>query len=123
MTSNSNAASATQLAASYKSPTTSKVFLSLQNGVTLSEERTVQQKTAYLSTLRVNVSQLQHDINTFLTQQMEDDKKREAAAATGEAQQGRKSKKDREREKREEEMYGEEDVDEDGRMSDSASGV
>ncbi|KAK5011050.1 hypothetical protein LTR28_006092 [Elasticomyces elasticus] len=69
--------------------------------------------TSYLSSLRANVSQLQNDINAFLTQQMEDDKARDAAAATSVAQKRSKSEKDREREKREEEMYGEENMEED----------
>lgn len=62
-------------------------------------------KTAYLSSLRSNVSQMQDDINAYLTQKMEEDKAQDAGAA------GKRSNKD---EDRQEEMYGEEDAEEDG---------
>ncbi|TKA79483.1 hypothetical protein B0A49_03576 [Cryomyces minteri] len=60
----------------------------------------VQEKTAYLSVLRVSAAQLQGEVNTFLTQKMEEDR-----AAEG------KAKVDDEKE---EENYGEEVVDEEG---------
>ncbi|KAF1820879.1 uncharacterized protein K489DRAFT_371858 [Dissoconium aciculare CBS 342.82] len=63
----------------------------------------VEAKTEYLSALRNNVVQLQADINTFLTQKMEEDK-----AAGADAQDGRKA------DEKEEEMYGEEDPEHDG---------
>lgn len=53
-----------------------------------------QAKTAYLSELRVATTELQAEINEFLTQRMEDDK---AAAAAGDG--------GGEREKKEEERY------------------
>lgn len=97
------------LTANYTSPTSTHTFSSslptLQPGNASTEE-----KTAYLSALRSNVSQLQGDVNTFLTQKMEEDKAREAEAVGG-ADGKRVRMKD---EEREEEMYGEEDVEEEG---------
>lgn len=55
--------------------------------------------------MRSEVSKLQDDVNAFLTQKMEEDKAKEAGNAGG------KHNKD---EERLEEMYGEEDVEEDG---------
>ncbi|KAK2756795.1 hypothetical protein FQN54_005241 [Arachnomyces sp. PD_36] len=69
-----------------------------------SEPGSTQAKTAYLSELRVATTELQAEINEFLTQRMEEDK---AAAATGEG--------GGEREKKEEEKYmegGDEEEDE-----------
>ncbi|KAI4134803.1 MAG: hypothetical protein LQ341_005964, partial [Variospora aurantia] len=60
--------------------------------------------TSYLSTLRASVTQLQGEINAFLTEKMEEDKALAASAGGG-------VKVD---EKREEEYYGEEDVEDEG---------
>lgn len=64
----------------------------------------VHQKTAYLSALRSHVSTLQGEVNTFLTQKMEQDK---AAEEAGKGGTGKAA------DEREEEMYGEEDPDQD----------
>lgn len=61
-----------------------------------------EQKTAYLSALRESVTKLQEDVNAFLTDKMEEDKA--SASLAG-------SKAD---DKKEEENYGEENLDEDG---------
>ncbi|KAF9895046.1 hypothetical protein FE257_004674 [Aspergillus nanangensis] len=63
----------------------------------------VQAKVAYLKELRKLTPVLQNDINVFLTERMEDDKK--AAEAQG--------KKLSEKEAKEEENYGEEVMEED----------
>ncbi|KAB8266079.1 Gon7 family-domain-containing protein [Aspergillus pseudonomiae] len=63
----------------------------------------VQIKVAYLSELRKLVPNLQNDINVFLTERMEEDKKLAEA-------QGRQIS---EQERKEEENYGEEVVEED----------
>ena len=59
----------------------------------------VTDKTAYLSALRSKNTELQAEINAFLTQKMEEDVK---------AAEGRPTKRSK-KEEREEEMYGEED--------------
>ncbi|KAK4991318.1 hypothetical protein LTR50_001903 [Elasticomyces elasticus] len=99
--------------ASYQSVSTSKAFPSTRLDTAPSEEPPAPEDISYLSSLRANVSRLQNDINAFLTQQMEGDKARDAVAATSVTQKRSKSEKDREREKREEEMYGEENMEED----------
>ncbi|CAK1355326.1 hypothetical protein CB0940_00939 [Cercospora beticola] len=91
------------LAASYRSPISAQNFsLDLppppQSG-------SVDEKTSYLAALRTNASKLQGEINTFLTQKMEEDKAAEAGKGTA------KKKVD---EQREEDMYGEEDPENDG---------
>lgn len=63
----------------------------------------VKAKSTYLSELRQLVPQLQDEINVFLTERMEEDKK--AAEAQGSKQS--------EKEAKEEENYGEENVEED----------
>lgn len=65
----------------------------------------VEEKTAFISATRTSATQMQTDINAYLTEKMEEDKAQEVAAILG----GKKSKD----EEREEEMYGEEDVGED----------
>lgn len=100
----SNTMTANTLVAEYTSPTAQQTFSSNLPSLA-QEQRSVKDKTAYLSALRANVTQLQSDVNTFLTQKMEEDK----AAEAGKADQKAKSK-----EEREEAMYGEEDVEEEG---------
>jgi len=68
----------------------------------------VEEKTTYLSALRSKNTELQADINAFLTEKMEEDSK---GAQGGPGQGGRKKSK---KEEREEEMYGEEDPEADG---------
>lgn len=79
------------LSATYNSPTTSQTFTH--------PLPSTKEKTAYLSALRKSVTQLQEDVNTFLTSKMEEDK-----ALAGEKMD----------EKAEEENYGEEKVEEEG---------
>lgn len=64
--------------------------------------RSTEEKTAYLSALRKSVTKMQDDINVFLTNKMEQDKA--SASMAG-------SKVD---ERKEEETYGEENVDDEG---------
>ena len=85
------------LTATYTSPTTSHTFT---HPLPPTPIHSTQQKTIYLSALRKSVTQLQDDINTFLTSRMEEDKTLAADAGV---------KGD---EKAEEEGYGEERVEE-----------
>ena len=92
----------TPLVASYKSPTGAKTFsLDLPS---LPQESNVDEKTTYLASLRTNASKLQGEINTFLTQKMEEDK----AAEKTTSKNNNKANEDRE-----EDMYGEEDPEQD----------
>jgi hypothetical protein len=87
------------LTAVYTSPTATNTFSSpLQS--TPTQQASSTEKSQYLGDLRQKVAQLQDDINHFLTEKMDQDK-----AATDGAQ----SKDD----PTEEDMYGEELVDED----------
>lgn len=92
---------ATQLSASYSSPSESQTFkLPLP---TSPPEQDVQAKTTYLSSLRAQTGQLQSQINAYLTSKMEEEKQ-EANSST--LLSGSKPSRD---EEREEQMYGEED--------------
>jgi len=84
------------LSATYNSPTTSQTFT---HPLPSTPTPSTKEKTAYLSALRKSVTQLQEDVNTFLTSKMEEDK-----ALAGEKMD----------EKAEEENYGEEKVEEEG---------
>lgn len=87
----------TPLTASYKSPTGAQNFsLELPE---LPKPNSVDEKTTYLGSLRASASKLQGELNTFLTQKMEEDKTAEAEKGNG-----RNTNEDRE-----EDMYGEED--------------
>jgi hypothetical protein len=87
------------LTAVYTSPTATNTFSSpLQSAPT--QQSSSSEKSQYLADLRQKVAQLQDDINRFLTEKMDQDK-----AATD----GAPSKDD----PMEEDMYGEEVVDED----------
>ncbi|KAL1995968.1 hypothetical protein VTN49DRAFT_834 [Thermomyces lanuginosus] len=107
-------ASQPTLSAAYKSPNPphshtfhqplSTPLPTQQNGDSVSS---VAAKTAYLSDLRASVTKLQAEINSFLTERMEEDKKMAEAQGDG------KDAAQRERERKEEENYGEENVDED----------
>ncbi|KAL8810183.1 MAG: hypothetical protein Q9200_002790 [Gallowayella weberi] len=101
--SNSPSTTTTTLTAHYTSPTTgSRTFT---YPLPTSTTSSLAEKTAYLSTLRASVTQLQSDINGFLTSKMDEDKALAAKA-------GVSGKVD---EKKEEDFYGEEVVqDEDG---------
>ncbi|KUL87867.1 hypothetical protein ZTR_03277 [Talaromyces verruculosus] len=68
------------------------------------KQESVATKKAYLSELRGLVTLVQAEVNVFLTERMEEDKQRAGGAATG---------KDAEQEAKEEENYGEENVEDD----------
>ncbi|KAF7595272.1 hypothetical protein BBP40_006772 [Aspergillus hancockii] len=90
------------LRAVYSAPQATETFKhSISSPVPAPEN--VQSKVAYLSELRKLVPTLQNDINVFLTERMEEDKK------AAEAQGCQLSEKDR----KEEENYGEEVVEDD----------
>lgn len=91
----------TPLVASYKSPSDARSF-SL-DVPPLPQSGSVE-KTTYLAGLRANASKLQGEINTFLTQKMDEEKASEAGKPGA-------PKAD---EDREEDMYGEEDPEKDG---------
>ena len=86
----------TSLTANYASPSGTHT---ISHTLPSPSANNVTEKTAYLSTLRSKSAELQSEINTFLTQKMEEDAK---------AAEGRPSKRSK-KEEREEEMYGEED--------------
>lgn len=65
---------------------------------TLSKEPSTEERTAYLTALRESITSVQDQINVFLTQKMEEDNQKAGAAAAQDA--------------KEEEHYGEEEVDE-----------
>lgn len=88
-----------QLTATYNS-SSDKQTLSADVS-SLPQEGDVKAKTAYLFTLRTNITQMQSDVNTLLTKKMEDEK---ASSVDG--------KKD-DRDAKAEEMYGEEGGEED----------
>ncbi|KAL5000978.1 EKC/KEOPS complex, subunit Gon7 [Aspergillus recurvatus] len=93
-----------RLQAQYTSPQLNRTFEHTINSAAPSPlDENVKVKAAYLSELRELVPALQNDINIFLTERMEEDKK--AAEA-----QGRQLS---EKEAKEEENYGEEVVDDD----------
>ncbi|RMY73940.1 hypothetical protein D0862_14208 [Hortaea werneckii] len=96
--------SANSLTAIYSAPTSTQVFSSSLPALSDDpSKQDVQGKTAYLSALRSQATEMQNDVNTFLTQKMEEDKAAESGSAKSKAQ-----------EEKEEEMYGEEDPENDG---------
>ena len=97
--------SSNALTASYASPSSAQVFSSSLPSLPKElNEQDVQKKTEYLAALRSQATQMQSDINTFLTQRMEEDKAAESGS----------SGKSNVQEDKEEEMYGEEDPENDG---------
>lgn len=92
------------LRAEYTSPELGRTFEhTIKSPAPSPSDQNTQTKVAYLSELRKLVPVLQNDINVFLTDRMEEDKK--AAEA-----QGRQLS---EKEAKEEENYGEEVVEDD----------
>lgn len=88
------------LTADYTSPDSIHLFTAqLPSQTTSASTQSVQEKTEFLQALRTGISQIQSDVNTFLTKRMEDEK------AAADAASGASSA----REQKEEEMYGEED--------------
>lgn len=70
----------------------------------ISPQPTTDERTGYLAALRTSVTSLQSDINTYLTEKMEEDKR----AAGGDTANGTAD------DAKEEENYGEEVADEEG---------
>lgn len=96
----------TTLAASYKSPTDTKQFQHALNTTVTTPNTQLDNKsqTTYLSQLRASTKNLQDDINDFLTQKMEEDKKNSLEVSVT---------RSKTKEEVEEENYGEEVVDDD----------
>jgi phosphoribosylanthranilate isomerase len=95
-TSESNASA--KLSADYKSPTGQHTF---SYGVpAVSEKQSTEETTDFLAKLRQSAVQMQQDINTFLTQKMDEDKAMESTKGVQ-----HKAKVD---EDKEEDNYGEE---------------
>lgn len=89
------------LKADYASLSSNKEFAKhLPSLSKVASQQSIQDKTAYLSALRANVAQMQGEINTYLTQKMDDDKAADSKKSRDEAKA--------------EEMYGEEDPETDG---------
>ena len=88
------------LKADYASPNTSKTF---EYSLPSTDTTNTEGKTAYLSALRESVTKMQGDINTFLTEKMEEDK---ALASTAGGQKAD--------DKKAEENYGEEAAEDEG---------
>ncbi|KAI9869505.1 MAG: hypothetical protein M1813_000294 [Trichoglossum hirsutum] len=103
--------STTNLQARYRSPNTEKLFdQELEGSKDISNEQfSTTEKVAYLAALRSSVAKLQEEVNTFLTQQMDEDK---AATAAGIADKGKGKVGVGVDDEREEENYGEEVVNE-----------
>lgn len=89
----------TTLKAEYAAPTSSKQF---SHALPSCQTTSTKEKSAYLFALRASVTQLQDELNAFLTEKMEEDKT--LAALVGAEGDDRKD----------EENYGEEVVDESG---------
>lgn len=87
----------------YTSPDAQQTTLSSDLLPTLGNQPSTKDKTTYISQLRKTTTQLQHDVNALLTSKMEEDKAAEA---------GSSDKRTKTKEEKEEEMYGEEDVEE-----------
>ncbi|PNS21003.1 hypothetical protein CAC42_3340 [Sphaceloma murrayae] len=99
-----------KLKAAYRSPADQKI-LDTPLGSIADANASTQARAAYLSDLRSKTSKLQDDINAFLTQKMDEDK-------AGQVASGLSGKVD---EDKEEEMYGEEDPEKDGRATTSVA--
>lgn len=93
---------AKELKASYHAPDTTKEFV--RQLPSLTDNVGVEGKTAFLSTLRTEIGEIQGDVNVYLTQRMDDE--RAAHAVNG--------IKTKTKEEWEEERYGEEDPEADG---------
>lgn len=68
------------LNATYTSPSSTLAETFTHPLPALSTPLTTSDRTAYLSTLQTSIKTLQNDINTFLTQKMDEDKLASAAA-------------------------------------------
>lgn len=93
------------LSASYSSPQPPHTSYTFRHEIaapldTTNKQQSVTAKKAYLSELRGLVTLVQAEVNVFLTERMEEDKNRAGEGAG----------KDAEQEEKEEENYGEENV-------------
>lgn len=91
------------LSAQYNSSSAAKTFNTPLQPISAANQST-SHKSAYLSDLRSKVSQLQDEVNTFLTDRMEQERAVTAAAGGSKGVD----------EDKEEAMYGEEDPENDG---------
>ena len=91
------------LTAIYSAPSVKQTLSSSLPSLPAAQD--IQQKTTYLSALRSSVTTMQNDINVFLTQKMEEDKASES---------GKDGVKSTTQDDRAEELYGEEDVEDEG---------
>ncbi|KAK7614061.1 hypothetical protein JOL62DRAFT_496204 [Phyllosticta paracitricarpa] len=87
------------LTATYTSPNDAAPKTFARDLPTIPSDPSTDEKTAYLAALRKNVSELQSDVNAFVTQKMEEDKKGSGADDANDAAL--------------EANYGEENVDDD----------
>lgn len=90
-----------RLTANYSSLSATKTFSS-ELPVSPKNTKNVEEKTTYLAALRANASNLQGELNAFLTRKMEEDKAAEGSSRRSAADE------------REEDFYGEEDPEKDG---------
>lgn len=103
------------LHATYTSPTESKIFSNFLSAPPPSSHSptAVKDKVNYLSSLRASTKQLQEDINTFLTQKMEEDKLSVAVASQKDVVGGTSKEKmgdGKSKEELLEENYGEDEM-------------
>ncbi|EXJ64775.1 hypothetical protein A1O7_01113 [Cladophialophora yegresii CBS 114405] len=101
--------SSASLSATYDSPSGHKTFADTITSPPVENDGSIdtKAKTTYLSELRASTRRLQGDINKFLTEKMEEDKK--AAGQDGLNGASKQKSKD----ELEEENYGEEDAEDD----------
>ena len=95
------------ISASYSSPQPPHTSYTFRHEIAApfpSQHEPVATKKAYLAELRGLVTLVQAEVNVFLTERMEEDKQRAGGDATS---------KDAEQEAKEEENYGEENVEDD----------
>lgn len=95
------------ISASYSSPQPPHTSYTFRHEIAApfpSQQGPVATKKAYLSELRGLVTLVQAEVNVFLTERMEEDKQRAGGGVTG---------TDAEQEAKEEENYGEENVEDD----------
>ena len=97
MTTSDSSATA-RLSADYESPAGQHTFS--YEVPAISEKQSTEETTAFLAKLRQSAVQMQQDVNTFLTQKMDEDK---AMESTKEVQHSAKVDEDKE-----EDNYGEE---------------
>jgi hypothetical protein len=98
--------STTVLTAKYEAPSCTRTFeMSLPPLSSGDHAQSVKDKSAFLNSLRSNIAVVQKEVNTFLTQKMDEEKVEGLSKSDGNSKT---------REEKEEEMYGEEDPQDDG---------